>query len=146
LGRKLGGVGSTAGIVAVVAWKEFPTNRALVRGWRRLGIEAELLAPAAARRRLGPGDVALVRLEVTLGLDGVEPGLADVAELPARGVRLLNRPVALLAAHDKLETARRLTAGGIPHPGTHLTNALGKRAVSSPRWCSSRASGAGARI
>jgi hypothetical protein len=117
-GRKLRDVESTAGIVAVIAWKQLPTNLPLVRGWRRLGIPAELLAPATALRRLGPGDVALVRLDVTSALDGVEPGLAEVAELPARGVRLLNRPEALLAAHDKLQTARRLATVGIPHPQT----------------------------
>jgi RimK family alpha-L-glutamate ligase len=125
-GRNLGVVESTAGIVAVVAWKELPTNLPLVHGWRRLGIQAELLTPVAARRRLGPGDVALVRLDVTPELDGVEPGLADMAELPARGVRLLNRPAALLAAHDKLETARRLGAAGISHPRTLLHERRGE--------------------
>lgn len=118
VGRNLWAVESTPGIVAVVAWKALPTNLPLVREWRRLGIRAELLAPPAARRRLGPGDVALLRLDVTPGLDGVEQGLADVAQLPAHDVRLLNRPAALLAAHDKLETARRLAAAGIPHPQT----------------------------
>jgi len=104
--------------VGVVAWKPFPSNLPLVEGWRRLGIRAELLRPAEARRRLGHGDVALARLDVTPGLDGVEAGLAEIAALQRRGVRVLNRPAALLAAHDKRETARRLAVAGIPHPPT----------------------------
>jgi len=104
--------------VGVVAWKPFPSNLPLVEGWRRLGIRAELLRPAEARRRLEHGDVALARLDVTPGLDGVEAGLAEISALQRRGVRVLNRPAALLAAHDKRETALRLAVAGIPHPRT----------------------------
>jgi RimK family alpha-L-glutamate ligase len=104
--------------VGVVAWKPFPSNLPLVEGWRRLGIRAELLRPVEARRRLGRGDVALARLDVAPGLDGVESGLVEVGALQRRGVRVLNPPAALLAAHDKRETARRLTAAGIRHPRT----------------------------
>jgi len=107
-----------AGIVAVVGWKRFPTNLPLVEGWRRLGIRAELLSPTEARGRLGSADLALVRLDVTRTLDGIEAGLSDVVVLQRRGVPLLNRPSALLAAHDKRETARRLGRAGIPHPWT----------------------------
>jgi ATP-grasp domain len=102
----------------VVAWKPFPSNLPLVEGWRRLGIRAELLRPPEARRRLGPGDVALARLDVAQGLDGVEAGLVEIGALQRCGVRVLNRPEALLAAHDKRETARRLTDAGVPHPRT----------------------------
>ncbi|MGZ6661673.1 MAG: ATP-grasp domain-containing protein [Solirubrobacteraceae bacterium] len=109
---------SGLGSVAVVAWKPFPSNLPLVEGWRRLGIRAELLRPHDASHRLGPGDVALVRLDVSPTLDRVEPGLGEIAELRRRGVRLLNSPAALLAAHDKRETALRLGNAGIPHPRT----------------------------
>jgi len=102
----------------VVAWKPFPSNLPLVEGWRRLGIRAELLRPSDARRRLGPGDVALARLDVTPTLDRVEAGLVEITALGRRGVRLLNPPAALLAAHDKRETALRLIDAGIPHPRT----------------------------
>ena len=109
---------SGLGTVAVVAWKPFPSNLALVEGWQRLGIRAELLSPPDASRRLGLGDVALVRLDVSPTLDRVEPGLSEIAALRRRGVRLLNSPAALLAAHDKRETALRLGNAGIPHPRT----------------------------
>jgi [lysine-biosynthesis-protein LysW]---L-2-aminoadipate ligase len=111
-------VASGVGIVAVVAWKPFPSNLPLVMAWQRRGIRAELLRPSDARRRLAPGDVALVRLDVTPTLDGVEAGLVEISALERRGVRLLNRPSALLAAHDKRETARLLTKAGLPHPRT----------------------------
>jgi RimK family alpha-L-glutamate ligase len=108
-------MGSELGIVAVVAWKPFPSNLPLVEGWRRLGIRAELLGPPEAHRRLGPGDVALARLDVMPTLDGVEAGLAEITALGRRGVRLLNSPAALVAAHDKWETALRLKDADIPH-------------------------------
>ena len=66
----------------------------------------------------GPGDVALARADVTAALDGVERGLLEIAALRRRGVRVLNGPEALLAAHDKLQTARRLARAGIAHPRT----------------------------
>lgn len=67
---------------------------------------------------LRAGDVALNRLDVSAQLDGVEEGLWIVNQLEAQGVRVLNRPPALLAAHDKLITARLLSGAGIPHPRT----------------------------
>jgi RimK family alpha-L-glutamate ligase len=44
--------------------------------------------------------------------------LVEIGVLQRLGVRVLNPPAALLAAHDKRETARRLTVAGIPHPRT----------------------------
>jgi len=69
---------------------------------------------------LAPGDVALGRLDVRRTLDGVEDGLAALALLHAKGVSVLNQPSALLAAHDKLVTARELERAGVPHPRTTL--------------------------
>ena len=67
-----------------------------------------------------PGDVALGRIDVRATLDGVEDGLAALALLAGRGVTVLNHPSALLAAHDKLLTARALERAGLPHPRTAL--------------------------
>jgi len=52
-------------------------------------------------------------------LDGVDDGLWALGALAARGVHVLNDPAALLAAHDKLLTARLFRRSGIPHPTTH---------------------------
>jgi RimK family alpha-L-glutamate ligase len=97
------------------------TNMLLAYTWRKLGVDARVLWPEEACEELGAGDVALFRLDVLPGLDGVEPGLEHAAHLERAGVRVLNGPDALLAAHDKLLTAERLVAAGLPHPWTiHL--------------------------
>ena len=106
------------GVVAVVAWRHARTNAPLVEAWRELGIRAELLDPPRAHDVLGPGDVALARVDVTPSLDGVERGLLEIAALRGRGVRLLNGPEEQIAAHDKLQTAQRLDSARIPHPRT----------------------------
>ena len=112
---------SQAGRVAIIGSRESPTNPLLEREWQTLGIDARMLAPAAAEALLRPGDVALGRIDVRRTLDGLEPGLRELLALGQRGVRVLNRPAALLAAHDKLRTARLLAAAGLPHPRTlHL--------------------------
>ncbi|HWQ24989.1 MAG TPA: RimK family alpha-L-glutamate ligase [Gaiellaceae bacterium] len=94
------------------------TNVQLAYAWRELGVDARVLRPEEAPRVLGPGDVAITRLDVLPTLDGVEPGLEIVALLPELGVRVVNRPTALLAVHDKLLTARRLARAGLPRPWT----------------------------
>jgi len=102
---------------AVIAHQVTETNLALARlGWR--GASSYLLSPRDALLKLGPGDVALNRLDVSPDLDGVEDGIWIVNQLEAQRVRVLNRPAALLAAHDKLITARLLKAAGVPHPPT----------------------------
>jgi RimK family alpha-L-glutamate ligase len=80
----------------------------------------DVLSPSAAVDTLLPGDVALGRLDVRPSLDGVDGGLWALGELEASGVRVLNGPAALLAAHDKLLTARLLHRSGLPHPRTRL--------------------------
>ena len=94
------------------------TNLLLAYTWRDLGVDTRVLSPDEACEELAAGDVALFRLDVLPTLDGVEPGLEHGAHLERAGVRVLNRPAALLATHDKLLTAERLVAAGIPHPWT----------------------------
>jgi RimK family alpha-L-glutamate ligase len=94
-----------------------PTNAGLLDAFREVGLDARLTLPAdlgAAH----PGDVVLGRLDVTPSLEGVEPGMWELRRAKARGVQVLNAPGALLAAHDKLMTAIRLAAAGVPHPRT----------------------------
>jgi [lysine-biosynthesis-protein LysW]---L-2-aminoadipate ligase len=105
-------------LTALVAHKETPTNVALA--CRRSG--ARILSPAEALRSLKGGDVALGRLDVSPHLDGIETGLWELARLEAAGIRVLNRPRALVAAHDKLATSRALADAPVPHPRTaHIT-------------------------
>jgi ribosomal protein S6--L-glutamate ligase len=106
--------------VAVIGGAGNVTNRVLVAAWRSFGISAELLAPSEAYARLGPGDVALGRVDVSQTVDGVEPGLLDLLLLERRGVDVRNGAAALLTAHDKLRTAARLAEAGIAHPRTGL--------------------------
>jgi [lysine-biosynthesis-protein LysW]--L-2-aminoadipate ligase len=107
-------------VVALIAHQRTPTNIALAG---HPGVE--ILSPAEALRVLGPGDVAIGRLDVAESLDGIEVGLWELARLEGEGVRVLNRPGTLVAAHDKLATARALHAAGVPHPLTsHITSPL----------------------
>ncbi|MFO7571260.1 MAG: DUF1918 domain-containing protein [Gaiellaceae bacterium] len=94
------------------------TNVDLAFAWRRYGVDARILWPHEALLLLGADDVAITRLDVLPTLDGVEPGLELMDELARRGVRVLNRTLGVLAAHDKLLTRDRLVAAGLPHPRT----------------------------
>jgi hypothetical protein len=60
---------------------ETNTNLAAVR---IDGLEVCLLTPAVALARLGPGDVALARLDVRESLDGIEDGLPALSCLEER--------------------------------------------------------------
>jgi RimK family alpha-L-glutamate ligase len=105
---------------AVVAHRTSETNAALAGAAASLGLPAAVLSPRDALRTLEPGDIALGRLDVREELDGVERGTEELAQLVATGVVLLNPPSALVAAHDKLLTARILRRAGVPHPRTWL--------------------------
>jgi RimK family alpha-L-glutamate ligase len=107
---------------AVVAHRHSATNNALVTAARACGVESELVDPHHALSLLGPGDVALARLDVREELDGIESGTGELERLAAGGVDVRNPPAALVVAHDKLLTARTLRLAGLPHPHTALIN------------------------
>ena len=109
----------------VVASRLTPTNARLVHAFRRVGVEASLVPPDEARERARPGDTVLGRVDVAPDLAGVEPGIWELHHLRRRGVHLLNEPGALLAAHDKLATALRLSAATLPHPATAHVDGTG---------------------
>ena len=114
---------------ALVACRPTPTNEALAAVGSG-DVRWEPMTPHEALDVLRPGDVALGRLDVLPTLDGVDDGLWALGTLAARGVVVLNEPAALIAAHDKLLTARLLRRHEVPHPHTwHVRN--GRPA---PRW------------
>jgi len=104
---------------AIIAHSHTDTNLALASAWHA-SESYGVLEPDEAQFVLCPGDVALARLDVRRTLDGVEHGLSTLVELERRGVRVLNRPEALLAGHDKLLGARLLESGRVPTPWTRL--------------------------
>jgi [lysine-biosynthesis-protein LysW]--L-2-aminoadipate ligase len=109
------------GRVWIVGGDGNATNRDLISRWTSRGVDVRTIAPDAAAVRVRPYDIAIGRIDVRSSLDGVEPGLLVLHELVRRGVQVLNRPGPILAAHDKLRTARALAARGLPHPRTaHL--------------------------
>lgn len=115
--------------VALIAHRRTATNIALTRARPEL----QILPPAVAIRVLREGDVAIGRLDVSERLDGIEVGLWELARLEGAGVRVLNRPRTLVAAHDKLATARALADAGVPHPRTaHVTAPTDSVALETP--------------
>jgi RimK family alpha-L-glutamate ligase len=105
-------------MIGIVAHRRGSTNDALADAWRAMGLDSRVLTPERAVHDLSPGDVAVGRLDVLETVDGIEPGVTELEALARRGVRVLNPPQALRASHDKLETAARLAAMGLPHPQT----------------------------
>ena len=105
---------------AIVAHRRSATNGALVAAARARGLDSELLEPRTALTSLEPGDVALARLDVREGLDGIERGTGELERLVAGGIDVRNPPGSLIVAHDKLLTARTLRLSGLPHPHTAL--------------------------
>ena len=62
----------------------------------------------------------------------MDDGLWALGALAARGVHVLNEPASLLAAHDKLLTARLFRRRSIPHPVTiHVRDG---RPIAEPRY------------
>jgi|SRR5579872_7311026 len=104
--------------IGIVARRASTTNVCLAASAPR-GVHAFLIEPEDALRELGPGDLALGRLDVLPTLDGVEQGLWCLERLASRGVPVLNSSLALRLAHDKLATAGAFAAARVPHPRTH---------------------------
>ena len=102
----------------LIAGRLTPPNVRLLEAARELGAQVRLLPPETAERRARPNETVLGRVDVRPALDGVEPGLESLRRLEANGLEVLNRADALVAAHDKLETATRLRRAGLPHPWT----------------------------
>jgi RimK family alpha-L-glutamate ligase len=101
----------------VVLGRATETNCALAEAVARQGWRT-LVARPATPLRLRQGDVALARLDVLPTLDGIEAGLWLLPRLKRQGVRLLNGPLALFAAHDKLSTALLLGRADVEQPRT----------------------------
>ena len=138
-----------AGRVLVLGSRRNAATASLVDAW-----SVELCSPERALETVTPADTVLGRLDVLPTLDGVEPGLLALLVCERRGARVLNSVDALLAAHDKLRTARLLAAAGVPHPAVALVRRRGDLPASAgplvvkPRvgswgrhvfWCDSRA-------
>ncbi len=103
--------------IAIVSGTRSTTDDGLA-AVRARGLEVVHLTPTDAIGSLAPTDVVLGRLDVRPELDGVEDGLWSLGVLAARGITVLNGPGTLVAAHDKLLTARILRRAGLPHPET----------------------------
>jgi RimK family alpha-L-glutamate ligase len=101
----------------VIFGRPTETNCGLAAAFARLGQRAQL-AESSAPPDLQRGDLAIARLDVLPTLDGIEPGLWSLPRLERQGVQLLNGPLALFAAHDKLSTALLLGRVGVAQPRT----------------------------
>jgi RimK family alpha-L-glutamate ligase len=117
--------------VAIVGWPH-ETNVELAAAWRESGVDVALLEPSAAAALLGPGDIAIGRLDVLRTLDGIEPGLEALEALPRTGVHVLNRAGALMATHDKLATENALSQRDLPRPRTWHVEASASEGLELP--------------
>src|SRR5881394_2379064 len=112
--RKLG---TEVRAAAVVLGRATETNSMLAAAFSRLGYDGVVAHPASPPT-LVAGDLALARIDVLPELEGIEEGLWQLPLLERQGARVLNGPVALLAAHDKLLTALLLGRAGVAQPRT----------------------------
>jgi RimK family alpha-L-glutamate ligase len=107
----------------VIAGHVTPTNELLLGAFHERGVRARVVEPGALGQfalDLEGDRVILGRVDVRRTLDGVEDGIWDLRAAERRGARVLNPASALIACHDKLETALRLAASSVPHPTTSL--------------------------
>ena len=102
---------------AAIVARSTATNLALAEAFSQFGYRGFVADPGAPTD-VRDGDLVLARVDVLPTLDGVEDGLWRLPALERRGARLLNGPVPLLAAHDKLLTALQLGRAGVAQPRT----------------------------
>jgi [lysine-biosynthesis-protein LysW]--L-2-aminoadipate ligase len=102
--------------IAIVTHRATQTNLGLAAAAPQ-GVRSFLSAPEETMQ-LEPGDAALGRLDVRPTVDGIEPGLAHLDLVERLGLTVLNPPIALQCAHDKLATTPALATAGLPHPQT----------------------------
>lgn len=108
---------------AIVVGRATLTNIGLAAAFDAQGFRTTIRAPAR-RLDLDPAAVVLTRLDVLPSLDGVEEGLWSLDAFGRNGRFLLNPPLAVLNAHDKLATALVLARHGVDHPRTaHVRDA-----------------------
>jgi RimK family alpha-L-glutamate ligase len=93
------------------------TNMRLAGALTERGYRTTITTPGTALP-VAPGELVLGRIDVLSSLDGVEDGLWALSAAERAGARLLNRPIAMLGAHDKLAIALLLGGSGVPHPRT----------------------------
>lgn len=116
----------------IVAATATPTNCALAEAFGRKGYCTEIAAS-----QLGDftrGDVIIGRLDVLDTLDGVEAGLDELGAFEHSAALLVNRPKALLSAHDKLLTALLLAHAAVRQPATAYVRDAGPTALFDPPY------------
>ena len=102
---------------AIVVGRATETNVGLASALAARGYRSAITA-ANGDLRVEPEDLVLARLDVLPTLDGVDDGLWALKRVERAGATLMNRPLSLLTAHDKLATALVFTRSGVPHPPT----------------------------
>jgi len=102
---------------AAIVGRSTATNLALAEALSQFGY-CGFVADPGAPPTVRDGDLVLARVDVLPTLDGVEDGLWRLPSLERQGARVLNGPVPLLAAHDKLLTALLLGRAGVAQPRT----------------------------